>query len=146
MPMCSLSLPHYFFLSHPYGLPLSTHDVYVGYDVKPETAVWLLWPCGIANPNKSCQAPAKPVLGANREPPHPGTERTLQPHREVFASSHEAKKCRCLCLNYILPPQAPQPQSTALQKLWQTPVPGHPGKAAAEESCLNWSRCTPCAG
>lgn len=28
--------------------------------------------------------------------------RTMQPHREVFSSSHEAKTCQCLCLAYIL--------------------------------------------
>lgn len=45
MPMHSLSLPYYFFLNHPYDLPLSTHDMDVGCDIKPETslAFMALW-------------------------------------------------------------------------------------------------------
>lgn len=65
--MCSLFLPYYFFLNHPYDL-LSTHDVDVGCDVKPEIALGVLWPYGIPNTSKRCQAPAKPMLGQSLVP------------------------------------------------------------------------------
>lgn len=64
MPMCSLlSLLYDVFPDCPSDLPFFWIHMTRGVDGKLDTAVWLLWPCGIANPNKRFQAPAKPVFG-----------------------------------------------------------------------------------
>lgn len=67
--------------------------------------IWFLWPRGITNPNKKCQAPSKPMFDLCFVPIGNhlilAKRRITQLHREVFSSSYEAKKCQCFCLTYI---------------------------------------------
>lgn len=118
MPMCSLSLPYYFFLNHPYDLPLSTHDVDVGYDAKPETALWLLWPCRIPSADMRCQAPAKPVLGLYLVPVgnHLILAQRRTSQRGLFRFSIRQKMPVSLPELYFASSRTPTP-SKALQKL-----------------------------